>query len=228
MAQQGQSYASLFAGAAPQPKASPTPAAPTQQQRPRHTKSSARSTRRVPRPTSNEVRHTPKTSSPESKTYVLTLLTDSPHHGRMTALRKKYFPAELNKLEAHLTLFHALPGSRLSPSIRPLLVSVAAETSPFSIRAVKPFKIRQGVGIAVDREGCERAKEVHALLQEEWREFLSEQDAKGEIRVHYTIMNKVDTEEVVDRAFQEVTEGWRTDKGYVEGLSLFEYVKGRW
>jgi hypothetical protein len=65
----------------------------------------------------------PKTSSPnnEEKVYVLTLLTGKAHHTRMTDVRTKYFPENLNKLDAHLTLFHALPASKLESLVIPVM-----------------------------------------------------------------------------------------------------------
>ncbi|KAH9810903.1 2'-5' RNA ligase superfamily [Teratosphaeria destructans] len=70
--------------------------------------------RRSPSP-----RQRPWTASEEDEVYVLTLQTNKPHHHRMTQLRDKYFPETINKLEAHLTLFHALPGSKLESSHHP-------------------------------------------------------------------------------------------------------------
>lgn len=179
-------------------------------------------------------RHLPATSQPGSEAiYVLTLLTSKGLHARMTALRKAYFPVRLNKLSAHLTLFHALPGSRLADTIVPDLQRLARETAPFAIRATRPFRLKRGIaiGIAGD-EGGRRAQEVHRALRERWegqgQSFLSEQDAAGGGRLHYTIMNKVDDEADVVRALREVEAEWREDVGMAEGLGLWRYEKGWW
>ncbi|KAL1297314.1 hypothetical protein AAFC00_004865 [Neodothiora populina] len=170
-------------------------------------------------------------SRKDSTVYVLTFLTSKSHHDTMTSLRKKYFPPHLNKLDAHLTLFHALPGDALSSDIIPTLQSVARSTSPFPLNASRPFMLgKHGIAIAVPKtKGGEPAAQIHETLQAEWMEMLSPQDAaKGGFRAHYTVMNKVDDESVVQKGFEEIKGGWEGCEGVVEGLSLFRYERGRW
>ncbi|KAF3771258.1 hypothetical protein M406DRAFT_233998, partial [Cryphonectria parasitica EP155] len=163
--------------------------------------------------------------------YVLTLLTDQPHHARMTALRKQYFPPRLNKLSAHITLFHALPSHKLASSVLPALERVAAQTTPFEVCATGPFRLRRGIAIGLAGEGRAKAGEVHGLLQREWRAegWLSVQDAAEGWRGHYTIMNKVEDEGEVERALGEVRRGWKGDDvGRAEGFGLWRYERGWW
>lgn len=171
-------------------------------------------------------------SYPDDALYVLTLLTDKPHHSRLTSLRKRYFPPHLNKLSAHLTLFHALPGAQLETTIIPDLKHLAQRTAPFHIRATGPFRMKKGfaIGLARNEAGYQMAQEVHRMLQASWKreEWLSEQDAQEGWGGHYTIMNKVDDESEVARAFQEVKQGWKDDIGTVEGLGLWRYERGWW
>lgn len=172
--------------------------------------------------------HIPRTSGAEESVYVLTLLTDRAHHDRMTALRKKYFPRKLNKLAAHLTLFHALPGSKLESSIIPTIEELASQTRPFAVRADAPFRMKKGFAVSVSRGGKEGGA-IHRSLQGSWRpeSFLSDQDAGG-ARLHYTLMNKVDDEVTVSAAYQELVENWHGDEGTVEGLALWRYERGYW
>jgi hypothetical protein len=189
--------------------------------RPQHVPSKKRS----PSPS-----HLPQTGSAEASVYVLTLMTDRAHHDRMTALRKKYFPKHLNKLAAHLTLFHALPRSKLESSIMPLLEDVASRTSPFRIRADKPFRMKKGFAVSVSEvEGRMQGKNVHRALQGPWEQegFLSAQDAGG-CRLHYTLMNKVDDDRAVEAAYAEFLEQFKGDMGTVEGLALWKYDRGFW
>lgn len=175
--------------------------------------------------------HRPETASSKDETvYVLTLRTDKAHHDRMTALRQRYFPPRINKLDAHLTLFHALPDGRLDSHILPTIRAVAAQTAPFEIHASKPIRLKHGIAVSVSGEqGGKQAQDVHRALLSEWagQRFLSQQDAGG-FRAHYTIMNKVDDENQVAEAFDEVTAGWKGDWGVVDGLSMWQYVKGWW
>lgn len=192
-----------------------------------HENQQHRPSRQIPLP-----EHQPHSSIPDDALYVVTLLTDKPHHARLTSLRKRYFPPHLNKLSAHLTLFHALPGAQLEPTIIPDLKRLAQQTAPFQIRATGPFRMKKGFGIGLARNeaGYQTAQEVHRMLQASWKreEWLSEQDAQEGWRGHYTIMNKVDDEIEVSRAFQEVKKGWEDDIGTVEGLGLWRYEKGWW
>lgn len=143
-------------------------------------------------------------------------------------MRKKYFPPKLNKLDAHLTLFHALPGSKLEDEILPALQEVADSTSKFQLLASSPFKLRKGIAIGVPKShGGDDARNVHTQLKSRWHDFLSDQDAGG-FAAHYTIMNKVDDSKQVDQAFQDVEDQWRPCRGTVEGLSLWRYDRGYW
>lgn len=174
--------------------------------------------------------HVPKTSQQEETVYVLTLLTDPSHQKRMTSLRAKYFPPKLNKLGAHLTLFHALPESKLESTIIPTIKRVVSSRQPFGVNAAKPFRMKKGIAISVPaHQGGAQAQEVHQALLSAWEGegWLSEQDSGG-MRAHYTIMNKVDDEEEVARAMEEVAGNWKGDRGTVEGLGLWRYEKGYW
>lgn len=183
----------------------------------------ARPAKREPSPS-----HVPQTGSVEDNVYVLTLLTDRAHHDRMTALRKRYSPPRINKLAAHLTLFHALPGSKLESSIVPSIEKLAARTSPFRVVADSPFRMKRGFAISIS-EGGKQGSNVHRSLQGPWKAegFLSEQDAGG-ARLHYTLMNKVDDELEVSGAYHELVENWQGDEGTVEGLALWRYERGYW
>ncbi|TKA40961.1 hypothetical protein B0A54_07873 [Friedmanniomyces endolithicus] len=148
----------------------------------------------------------------------------------MTRLRTRYFPKRINKLDAHLTFFHALPGSILESSVIPVLQDVAQHTVPFRLLATKPFRLKHGIALSVAKnEGARQAQEVHRALLEPWLKegFLSEQD-RGGCNVHYTIMNKVDDELEVAKALEEVRESFKPDNGTAEGLGLWRYDRGWW
>jgi hypothetical protein len=175
--------------------------------------------------------HLPNTATAgQERVYILTLHTTPSHHARLTALRGKYFPRHLNKLSAHLTLFHALPGSKLHSSIIPTIEDIALHTTPFEIHATKAFRLKKGIAIAISKEkGGKQGQAVHRELQRRWgaEGFLSEQDAGG-CRLHYTIMNKVDDEDEVEKAFREVVGSFGGDEGVAEGLALWRYDRGFW
>ncbi|PIA94318.1 hypothetical protein CB0940_08433 [Cercospora beticola] len=174
--------------------------------------------------------HIPQTGNEEQNVYVLTLLTDKPLHERMTDLRKRYFPKKINKLAAHLTLFHALPESKLESKIIHTLLEVTKTTSPFRVEATEPFRLKKGFAISVSNQhGGNQAKSIHRQLQQAWKGegWLSQQDAGG-CRVHYTLMNKVDDEGEVQNALDELKSFWKGDGGKAEGLALWRYDRGFW
>ncbi len=184
-------------------------------------------TYRKPSPSSS---HSPKTERYEPDLYVLTIQTDAIHHRTMTELRSRYFPKHLNKLDAHLTLFHALPGSKLESSVIPAIEHLVKEYSTFRLNASRPFRMKRGIAIAVPRsQGREQIHRIRQRLLKPWQEegFLSGQDASG-TRPHYTIMNKVDDEETVAKAFEEVSREWKGDWGMADGLGLWKYDHGFW
>ena len=170
----------------------------------------------------------PKTSDEEETVYVLTLQTDQDHHNRMTALRNKYFPKHLNKLRAHLTLFHALPGSKMDNSILPVIQDIAKQTSRFPIAATHAEKRKRGIAIVV-ADGKE-FEHLRNSLQLPWKRerFLSAQDAAPRAKPHYTVMNLVDDGEVVERAFVEVQQGFKIVEGVAVGLGLWKFERGWW
>lgn len=107
------------------------------------------------------------------------------------------------------------------------VAALAARTAPFAIAASKePFRLRQGVGINVGRGGRE-SRAVYEELRGGWKGFLSRQDDGG-FRAHYTVMNKVEDEAVVEGAMREIRETWGGDEGVVEGLVLWRYDRGYW
>ncbi|KAK5130015.1 hypothetical protein LTR08_002531 [Meristemomyces frigidus] len=205
--------------------------APRQQAQPppkheQHTPHPAPRAKRAPSPP-----HKPHTASPNEPVYILTLQTSAPLHAHMTALRTRYFPAHLNKLSAHLTLFHALPESKLRGTVIPSIQNLVQRTQRFELRCGRAFALKKGIAIAVERcGGGARAQGVQRVLRDAWgaEGWLSEQDAGGGGRVHYTVMNKVDDAAVVAAALAEVQREFEGEVGWAEGLGLWRYERGYW
>ncbi|KAK1064279.1 hypothetical protein LTR33_012100, partial [Friedmanniomyces endolithicus] len=103
-------------------------------------------------------------------------------------------------------------------------------TAPFRLLATKPFRLKHGIALSVAKtQGAQQAQGVHSALLEPWLKegFLSEQD-RGGCNVHYTIMNKVDSEFEVAKALEEVRDSFKPDAGTAEGLGLWRYDRGWW
>ena len=156
--------------------------------------------------------------STDQTSYVLTLLTDPAHNRSMNSLRRTYFPTALNRIPAHITLFHALPGSKLESDVLPGIKQMASRTAPYRVRATEPFRLSKGVGIRVaddidhandSKRGRNMTRIIHAELRKKWGEWLSEQDSTPP-RFHYTVMNKVNNERIVDQALAQLNESFKT------------------
>jgi hypothetical protein len=183
----------------------------------------------------------PNIESPDTETkHVLTLNVTPTLREAMNHLRATYFPRHLNRLAAHLTLFHALPASQLDTHILPLLKSLAASTSSYHIRATTAVRMGKGVLIQAHHSAIpHQTTELHRKMQREWAHFLSKQDMQN-LRLHWTVMNKVEDKEVVKKVEGEVNQ-WLREKrkakdveerrkaeGFVTGLTLWEYADGWW
>ncbi|EWZ81509.1 hypothetical protein FOCG_15786 [Fusarium oxysporum f. sp. radicis-lycopersici 26381] len=172
--------------------------------------------------------HIPKGSNDDEQLYILTLLTDRRHHDEMTALRRQWFPPRLLKVDAHITLFHALPGSKLS-KVKADIADVAARTArfPIGVGDQDVYEMGKGVGIRL-YAGQKRALSIRSELRDKWEPFLSDQDRREKWRGHYTIMNKQDDKEEVQKCLNYLKEGHAESKGTVEGLNLWLYDRGWW
>ncbi|KAL8781763.1 MAG: hypothetical protein Q9213_005846 [Squamulea squamosa] len=165
--------------------------------------------------------HTPHTGQDESEKYILALNTDTHHHQVVTALRSKHFPANINKLSAHVALFRALPGSQLA-TIQSAIEHVVHHYEPFPISTGEPFLMTHGVGLEVH---AEPAKHIFHVLKGQWNGFLSNQDQS--FKAHYTIQNKVQNS-IAQKTLGEVRQDFGRSNGMVTGLSLFLYDRGYW
>ncbi|KAK2604333.1 hypothetical protein N8I77_007274 [Diaporthe amygdali] len=172
--------------------------------------------------------HKPRTATPEASVYVLTLTTTPSLSEPLNALREAHFPAHLNRTPAHLTLFHALPGSEM-PRITAALEELCGAQRPLRLATGRAFRMRRGVGIGVADGGPRAAaQQLHGALQGRWWDVLSEQDRSG-WRPHWTVQNKAADEAAVDAAMGEVRSGFRGAEGVATGCALWRYEKGgRW
>ncbi|KAF2434464.1 hypothetical protein EJ08DRAFT_569249, partial [Tothia fuscella] len=158
----------------------------------------------------------PRTNSEEKYVYILTLKTTDKIASKMTHLRQKWFPQARNKLPAHITIFHALPGSQYD-RITHFLTTSSQRTKPFPVSTGKVLKRRNGVAINMG-EGEREIKSVFAEAKAEFGEFLSEQD-KG-FKAHWTIQNKEEDGERVDEAYRDVVDSGEA-RGAAVGLVLW-------
>ena len=153
---------------------------------------------------------------------ILTLLLDEASFARLDGLRRAHFPPHLNRIPAHVTLFHALPGAE-EPAVLARLAEEVGRTPPLPLRvaAVMPL----GRGTALKLEAPEAAA-LRAGLASSWAPWLTPQDRQG-WRPHVTVQNKVSPEEA--RLLQDgLRAGFVPWEATAEGLLLWRYRGGPW
>lgn len=139
----------------------------------------------------------------------------------LTQLRQMHYPAERNRLPAHLTMFHALPPSGEGEVRRALSRLVAQPPPSASIEGL--MDLGGGVAfrvVSVELDGLRRD------LAETFHGLLSAQDSGG-WRPHITIQNKVPVREA--RALLlRLQADFRSRALAISGLGLHRYLGGPW
>ncbi len=152
---------------------------------------------------------------------ILTLKINEETASYFTGLRKAHFPAERNYLDAHLTLFHHLPGNE--PAVLQEIKAVCQQQNKLILQVTQVVSI--GAGVAFKLE-CDALKQLHKSLQEKWQTWLTPQD-KQALWPHITIQNKVDRATAVQLQ-QELSTGFKPFEILGLGLSVWEYLNGPW
>ena len=154
--------------------------------------------------------------------FILTLRLDADSQQTFNDLRRAHFPRERNYLDAHLTLFHALPAES-EARLRAELDEVSARTAPLDLRYPGLRFLGKGSAIEVEAPGV---VELRRELSARWRDILGAQDSRV-IKPHITVQNKV-TPAKARALFDELSQGWQPFDGRGEGLQLWRYQGGPW
>ena len=160
-------------------------------------------------------------SSPDAPPLVVTLLLDEGAQARFDALRRAHFPPERNHLQAHVTLFHALPGAQ-EAAVRTDLAE-SAQRSTYDVDVVRVRSL--GRGVAYDLRSAELAAQRGELARR-WSAWLTDQDARPHA-AHVTVQNKVAPERA--RALlHQLQAGFAPGAVRTTGLGLWRYLGGPW
>ena len=153
---------------------------------------------------------------------ILTAMLPDDLHSWATGLRDRHFPSERNYLEAHVTLFHALPPSA-EGEVRDCCAALARDNAPIPARLLGLMKLGKGTALQLESEGMialwvELADRFHGLL--------TPQDEHAP-RLHVTIQNKVSLEQA--KALQAELGPQITPCDFAfAGLALHTYRGGPW
>lgn len=152
---------------------------------------------------------------------ILTLQFDERTARLFEDARRAHFPPALNKIPAHLTLFHALPGDDEARILA--AVADAARRDPFPVAVDGLMPLGRGVAYRIASETLAGVRRALAVA---FAEDLTRQD-RERFRPHVTIQNKV-TPETARATLTALSDGFRPFTATAEGLQLWWYRGGPW
>ena len=139
---------------------------------------------------------------------------------RFDRLREEHYPAHLNRIAAHLTLFHALPASE---EVLAVLAEEAAALRPFAMRVTGLMSLGRGVAYVVESS---ELKALHRRLSAAFAAELNAQDRQG-FRPHIVVQNKATGDGA--RALRERLQAvFVPGEIAAEGLAWWDYLGGPW
>ena len=160
--------------------------------------------------------------SEDMRPLILTACLDETSQAFFNEKRKTFFPPERNFLDAHLTLFHALPAQEFS-TIDNVLNTIASQHSVLHGRADDIFFMGFGSAYHID---CPALNDMHKTLSNLWHDWLTRQDSQT-FKPHVTFQNKVDPN-LAKKTFHECRALFEPFDVQIRGLDLWHYDNGPW
>lgn len=152
---------------------------------------------------------------------IVTALFGPGDDGWLQQLRREHYPAELNRVPAHLTLFHHLPPSLESELSSRLSAAVAAPPPGAMIAGIAD--LGQGTAFRVESAAL---IEIREKLAEAFHGLLTPQDA-APWWPHITIQNKVARPEA--KALQrQIAATFAPRPLAIRALGTWRYLDGPW
>ena len=153
---------------------------------------------------------------------ILTLQLDAASQAFFEDERRRWFPPKLNKIPAHLTMFHQLPGEEREAVVEAVARACAART-PFPVRAEEIMGMGGGFAYRVRSDALTALRGELAARFSDW---LTAQDRQG-FRPHVTAQNKVTGDTA--KACRAVAEAaFEPFEATAEGVQLWSYEGGPW
>lgn len=152
---------------------------------------------------------------------IITLALDTGSAGFFNALRKQFFPAAINYIDAHLTLFHHLPADE--STIPDDLQEWSNLYTAFALHVAEVKSI--GKGVAYKIESTELLQ-LHKTMQTKWKQWLTPQDSQ-KLWPHVTVQNKVSPERAKE-TLQFLQASFQPFEATALGFQLWAYKGGPW
>jgi 2'-5' RNA ligase len=153
---------------------------------------------------------------------ILTVQVDEAADAMFEDLRRRHFPPAQNRVGAHLTLFHNLPGAAADTVLR-MVGEVASAFAPFGMVVAGPMRLGRGVALRIESETL---LALRARLASRFEGMLSAQD-KEKFRPHVTIQNKVAPHQAA-ALFDHLAATLPAFVATAEAIQLWRYEDGDW
>ncbi len=152
---------------------------------------------------------------------IVTLQLNEARTAFFQSQRERYFPAHINYIGAHLTLFHNLPGERFDLILETIGRCCAARAA-FDIGVSGVMRLGRGVAYEIQSD---HLLELHTELAATFASWLTRQD-KERFRPHITVQNKVPPHEA-DALYEHLKANFSSFTARAEGIQLWFYEGGR-
>ena len=153
---------------------------------------------------------------------ILTATLPPDLHAWATRLRDQHFPPERNHLEAHVTLFHALPPS-CEAELAGVLARLVKENAVVAAQLEGVMSLGRGTALKVSSPAMLALRDE---IADHFHGSLSAQD-QHRPRLHITVQNKVSPAQA--KALQAKLAPAIQPRSFAfRGFSLFRYRGGPW
>jgi 2'-5' RNA ligase len=154
---------------------------------------------------------------------ILSAVLDAPVQERLNALRRAHFPPERNHLDAHVTLFHHLPGAE-EAAVAAAVAAAAQEQPAPSVEVTGVRSLGRGVAVALASPALTA---IRAALAREWAPWLTPQDRAKRGDLHITVQNKVTPQEA-RTLLAQLSVTVAPERTRAVALALWRYRGGPW
>lgn len=138
------------------------------------------------------------------------------------ALRRAHFPPERNVLDAHITLFHHLPGAYEAEAVTRTKALVAEFAAPDATLS-ELMNLGRGVAYRIHSPGLLAIRDAMA---DGMHGLLTAQD-QGQPKLHITVQNKAEPA-AAKALLQQLTAEFAPRPLVITGLALHRYMGGPW
>nr|WP_310522618.1 2'-5' RNA ligase family protein [Polymorphobacter sp.] len=158
----------------------------------------------------------------DARPLILTAVLEPAVMARFEALRRAHYPAGLNRVPAHVSMFHHLPGRELE-AVRRRLKAVCGQMAPPEVVVTGLKSLGGGVAYRLRSPELE---DVRAELADGWDTLLIPQDRAG-FQAHVTVQNKV-TSGVARATLLTLEAGFAGFSTRALAVGVWRYCDGPW